>query len=193
MTPSGDLCRAWEESNVSEKAVYFSDTTILVVDDNQYMRNLIGHMLRAFDMGMVLHAENAKDAFSELRLSKIDCLIVDWLMPGMSGIEFVLMVRTSPQDPRPDIPIIFCSGHTEKDLIVEARDAGVSEVLTKPLSPQSLFEKLDAAIFHPRPFIMMPTYTGPCRRRRGNVKYDGIERRCDSGSQQHDIDALLYS
>jgi len=193
MTPSGDLCGAWEESNVSEKAVDFSDTKILVVDDNQYMRNLIGHMLRAFGVGAILHAENAKDAFSKIRLSKIDCLIVDWLMPGMSGIEFVLMVRTGPQCPRPDIPIIFCSGHTEKDLIVEARDAGVSEVLTKPLSPQSLFEKLDAAIFHPRPFIIKPTYTGPCRRRRGNVKYDGIERRCDSGLQQHDIDALLYS
>lgn len=193
MTPLGDLCGAWEESNVSEKAVDFSDTTILVVDDNQYMRNLIGHMLRAFGVGAILHAENAKDAFSKIRLSKIDCLIVDWLMPGMSGIEFVLMVRTGPQCPRPDIPIIFCSGHTENDLIVEARDAGVSEVLTKPLSPQSLFEKLDAAIFHPRPIIIKPTYTGPCRRRRGNVKYDGIERRCDSGLQQHDIDALLYS
>ncbi|MEE9290211.1 MAG: response regulator, partial [Alphaproteobacteria bacterium] len=148
---------------MSEKAVYFSDTTILVVDDNQYMRNLIGHMLRAFDVGLVLHAENAKDAFGELRLSKIDCLIVDWLMPGMSGIEFVFMVRTSPQSPRPDIPLILCSGHTEKDLVAEARDAGVSEVLTKPLSPRSLFEKLDAAIFHPRPFISMATYTGPCR------------------------------
>ncbi len=193
MTPSGDLCRAWEERNVSEKTVDFSDTTILVVDDNQYMRNLIGHMLRAFDVGLVLHAENAKDAFIEISLSEIDCLIVDWLMPGMTGIEFVLVVRTSPRYPKPDIPIIFCSGHTEKDLIVEARDAGVSEVLTKPLSPQSLFEKLDAAIFHPRPFIIVPTYTGPCRRRRGNVKYDGIERRRDSGLQQHEIDALLYS
>ena len=196
MPLSGDPCRAWEareNSKVLQKTVNFSDTTILVVDDNQYMRQLISHMLRAFEVGTVLHADNAKESFAEIRQSKIDCLIVDWLMPGMSGIEFVTMVRTSPQSSRPDIPIILCSGHTEKDLVVEARDAGVSEILTKPLSPRSLFEKLDLAIFHPRPFIIMPSYTGPCRRRRLNAQYDGIERRRDSGLQQHDIDALLYS
>ena len=178
---------------MQQKAVDFSDTTILVVDDNQYMRQLIGHMLRAFDVGTILHADNATDAFSEIRMTKIDCLIVDWLMPVMTGLEFVMLVRTSPQSPKPDIPIILCSGHTEKDLVVEARDAGVSDILTKPLSPQSLFEKLESSIFHPRPFIITPSYTGPCRRRRGNAKYDGIERRHDNGLHQDDIDALLGS
>ena len=178
---------------MSQKTIDCSDITILVVDDNQYMRQLISHMLRAFEVGTVLHADNAKEGFSEIRQSKIDCLIVDWLMPGMSGIEFVNMVRTSPQSSRPDIPIILCSGHTEKDLVVDARDAGMSEILTKPLSPQSLFEKNGCGDFHSRPFIITPSYTGPCRRRRGQTQYDGIERRRDGGLQQHDIDALLYS
>lgn len=178
---------------MSEKIIDFSEKVILIVDDNQYMRQLIGHMLRAFDVGMVLHATNAKDAFDEISQTTVNCMIVDWLMPKMTGLEFVHHVRTSPQSPKPDIPIILCSGHTEKARVLEARDCGVSEVLTKPVSPRSLMEKLDAAMNHPRPFIISPSYTGPDRRRRKNPKYDGIERRRSIGLQQDDIDALLHS
>lgn len=178
---------------MSDKAIDFTDISVLVVDDNQYMRQLIGHMLRAFGVGTVMHVDNAKDAFQEIRLTKVDCLIVDWLMPGMSGIEFVLLMRTSPQSPKPDIPIILCTGHSDRERVEEGRDAGVSEILTKPLSPKALFDKLEASIFRPRPFIITPGYTGPCRRRRGNVKYDGIERRKNKGLQQNDIDSLLFN
>lgn len=176
----------------SKKQVNFCDLTLLIVDDNQYMRQLIGHMLRAFEVGNVLAVTNANEAFDEIRQNHIDCVIVDWLMPGgMSGIEFVRMLRTSPKSPKPDIPLILCTGHTEKQRIIEARDAGVSEILTKPLSPRSLIHKLRMAIYHPRPFIISPNYTGPDRRRRKNVKYDGIERRRKVGLRQNDIDALL--
>jgi two-component system, chemotaxis family, chemotaxis protein CheY len=172
--------------------VAFTDLTIMIVDDNQYMRQLIGHMLRAFEVGLILHSTNARDAFEEIRQTRIDCLIVDWLMPGgMSGIEFVNLVRTSPKSPKPDIPLILCTGHTEKERVMEARDAGVSEVLTKPVSPRSLMHKLRLAIYRPRPFIISPAYTGPDRRRRKNIKYAGIERRRTLGLHQDDIDALL--
>jgi two-component system chemotaxis response regulator CheY len=175
-----------------DRYVSFSDLTIMIVDDNQYMRQLLNHMLRAFDVGLILHAGNAKDAFEEMRQTRTDCLIVDWLMPGgMSGIEFVKMVRTSPKSPKPDIPLILCTGHTEKERVLEARDAGVSEVLTKPVSPRALMHKLRLAIFRPRPFIISPNYTGPDRRRRNNVKYNSIERRRTIGLRQDDIDALL--
>lgn len=179
-------------STESDRFVAFSDLTIMIVDDNQYMRQLIYNMLRAFDVGLVLHAPNAKDAFEEMRQTRVDCLIVDWLMPGgMNGIEFVKMVRTSPRSPRPDIPLILCTGHTEKDRVFDARDAGVSEVLTKPVSPRALMHKLQLAIYRPRPFIISSTYTGPDRRRRKGVKYTGIERRRTVGLRQDDIDALL--
>jgi CheY-like chemotaxis protein len=176
----------------AERFVAFCDLTIMIVDDNQYMRQLLNHMLRAFDVGLILHAGNARDAFEEIRQTRVDCLIVDWLMPGgISGIEFVKMVRTSPKSPRPDIPLILCTGHTEKERVIEARDAGVSEVLTKPVSPRALMHKLRLAIYRPRPFIISPNYTGPDRRRRKNVKYTGIERRNLIGLRQDDIDALL--
>ena len=176
----------------TQKQVNFCDLTLLIVDDNQYMRQLIGHMLRAFEVGNVLSVTNANEAFDEIRQTQIDCLIVDWLMPGgMSGIEFVHMLRTSPKSPKPDIPLILCTSHTEKQRIIEARDAGVSEILTKPLSPRALIHKLRMAIYQPRPFIISPGYTGPDRRRRKNAKYDGIERRRKVGLRQTDIDALL--
>jgi CheY-like chemotaxis protein len=110
-------------ANDPQQQVNFCDLTLLIVDDNQYMRQLIGHMLRAFEVGNILSVTNANEAFDEIRQTQIDCLIVDWLMPGgMSGIEFVRMLRTSPKSPKPDIPLILCTGHTEKHRIIEARD-----------------------------------------------------------------------
>jgi CheY-like chemotaxis protein len=66
----------------SHKHVNFCDLTLLIVDDNQYMRQLIGHMLPAFEVGKVLAVTSANEAFDEIRQTHIDCVIVDWLMPG---------------------------------------------------------------------------------------------------------------
>ncbi len=75
-------------TNDNQKQVNFCDLTLLIVDDNQHMRQLIGHMLRAFEVGNVLASTSANEAFDEIRQTHIDCVIVDWLMPGgMSGIE----------------------------------------------------------------------------------------------------------
>lgn len=168
-----------------------SDLTLLVIDDNQYMRQLIGLMLRAFNIGQILDASCAREAFDQLRAIPADCILCDWRMPGMSGIDFIRLLRTSPNSPRPDIPIILCTGHTDRRRIAIARDCGVSEILTKPLAPKALLHKIQAAVFRPRPFIVTPGYTGPCRRRRKNARYDGIERRKSEGMGQGDIDALL--
>jgi two-component system, chemotaxis family, chemotaxis protein CheY len=57
------------------------------------------------------------------------------------------------------------TGYTERARIIEARDAGVSELVAKPIVPARLLARLDAAVFQPRPFVKSPAYIGPSRRR----------------------------
>ncbi len=61
--------------------------------------------------------------------------------------------------------------------MAEARDAGVTEFLVKPISAKGLYQRIVSVVMAPRPFIKTATYFGPCRRRTPNPNYGGIERR----------------
>ncbi len=63
------------------------------------------------------------------------------------------------------------------DLGPAARDAGVTEFLTKPISPKALYQRIVSVVTNPRPFIKTKTYFGPDRRRHASLNYAGPERR----------------
>ena len=69
------------------------------------------------------------------------------------------------------------TGHSERSRVVEARDAGVTEFVAKPLTAKSVLERMQAVIFHPRPFVRTATYFGPDRRRRDDPTFVGPWRR----------------
>ncbi len=71
------------------------------------------------------------------------------------------------------------TGYAERSLVMEARDAGVTEFIAKPLTAQALVNRLGAVIFKPRPFVRTSSYFGPDRRRRDDPNYDGPLRRSD--------------
>ena len=98
-------------------------------------------------------------------------------MEGMSGLDFMRQVRTSPQSPNPFVPVIMLTGHTHIDHVRQARDAGVNEFLAKPVSVKAILTRLISVIEHPRPYVRTKSYFGPCRRRRGADEYHGPERR----------------
>ena len=176
---------------MTEAAYDFQSLRVLVVDDSRSMRHIIRSILSALGCREVRESGDAPAAFKEMQNFAADIIVVDWYMEPLDGLEFVLLVRTAKDSRNPFVPIIMLSGFTEYRRVAEARDAGVSEVLTKPVSPRSLMHKLRLAIYRPRPFIISPAYTGPDRRRRKNIKYAGIERSRTLGLHQDDIDALL--
>ncbi len=95
----------------------------------------------------------------------------------MDGLEFVRLVRTDTESPNPFVPVIMLTAHTEAKRVVEARDAGVTEFLAKPISAHQLYSRILAVIERPRPFIRAKAYVGPERRRRQDPKRKGPERR----------------
>lgn len=154
----------------------FDKLRVLVVDDSVHMRKLVVEILRAFGVVSVVEAGDAERAWTMLREFSPDVLVLDWQMEGMSGIELVKNIRTSPQSPNPFIPVIMLTGHTHIDRVREARDSGVNEFLAKPVSVKGILSRLISVIENPRPFVRTKDYFGPCRRRRTD-EYRGPERR----------------
>jgi CheY-like chemotaxis protein len=155
----------------------FDKLRVLAVDDNQHMRKLVVAILQAFGVRELWESPDGEHAWKTLRDSNPDVIILDWQMTGMTGLEFVRLVRNSPKSFNIFVPIIMLTGHTHIDHVRQARDAGANEFLAKPVTVKGIMSRLLAVVEHPRPFVRTQTYFGPCRRRRSLVKYTGPERR----------------
>ena len=152
---------------------------ILLVDDNQHMRLLLTEILRAIGVRHVFEAHDGSEALHMMRRVPIDIVITDLSMKGLDGIDFVNLLRRSPESPNPFAPIIMITGHSTQRRVNEARDAGVNEFLTKPVTARSVIHRLTLLIEQPRQYIRCEDYFGPDRRRRAAPDYKGPWRRDD--------------
>ena len=95
----------------------------------------------------------------------------------MDGVEFTRNVRTGASSRNVYLPITMMTSHSALCRIVEARDAGVTEFIAKPINAQTLCARISSVIGRPRPFVRSAAFFGPCRRRRTDAGYAGEERR----------------
>jgi len=152
---------------------------ILLVDDNQHMRAITSAILQSAGARNIREVADGSSALEALRQNPADLAIVDFNMAPMDGVEFTRLVRNSPDSPNPYLPIIMMTGHSEKNRVMEARDVGVTEFVVKPITAKAVFDRIQAVIVRPRPFIKARTYFGPDRRRSGPSTYSGPLRRKD--------------
>ena len=157
--------------------INFNRLRFLVVDDNAHMRRILRTLLHGFGARDVYEAEDGAAGLEAFTHYLPDIVIADWVMPIFDGLELTQMIRQPGSNANPYAPIIMLSGHSEKKRVVSARDAGVTEFLTKPISAKALYERIVTVVVHPRPFIRTKTYFGPDRRRSTNANYVGPERR----------------
>ena len=157
--------------------IEFSRLRFLVIDDSAHMRRMLRTLLYGFGVREVQEAEDGAAGLEAFNQHSPDVIITDWSMPIFDGIELTQMIRQPGANPNPYVPIIMVTGHSDKQRVVSARDAGVTEFLAKPISAKSLYERLVNVVANPRPFIKTKTYFGPDRRRNVNPNYAGTERR----------------
>ncbi len=155
----------------------FNRLKFLIIDDNAHMRRIVRQLVHGFGSREIFEAEDGAAGLEVFLAQKPDIVITDWAMPLYDGIEFTKTVRSSDSPVTRFVPIIMLSGHSEKRNVIEARDAGVTEFLTKPVAAKSLYERILSVVLAPRPFIRTKDYFGPDRRRSVNAKYTGPERR----------------
>jgi two-component system chemotaxis response regulator CheY len=160
----------------------FDRVRVLVVDDNAHMRKLVMTILQAFGIQQITEAESGDRAWTILRETNPDVVVLDWEMEGMSGLELIGMIRTNPLAPNSFVPVIMLTGHTSLDHVRQARDAGVNEFIAKPVSVKTMMSRLVSVIENPRPYVRTGAYFGPCRRRRME-DFNGPERRTETARQ----------
>lgn len=145
---------------------FFEHLRILVIDDEQLMRDLIRTILKSLGVRVVVTVGDAEAAFNELRNGQtFDIVTCDYSMKPISGVEFTYALRRDKTHRARKIPIIMLTASTDSDVVREAMQAGVSDYVTKPISAASLGARVASAITRPRSFVETLTYIGPERRR----------------------------
>ena len=156
----------------------------MVVEDNDSMRRLIVDLLRIVGINKILSLSSGEEALQYFLTFSPDLMIVDWGLPGLSGVELSQLIRRTAFIPDPRIhnamiPIILVSSRQRECDVIKARNVGITEFVLKPFSHNSLLKAIISAMVKPRHFIQTEYYTGPDRRRRRSDNYDGILKRED--------------
>jgi CheY-like chemotaxis protein len=150
---------------------------ILLVDDNHHMRVLLSEILRAIGVTHIFEASDGAQGLQMMKGREIDIIMTDLSMQPLDGIDFTRLIRRSKDSPNPMCPIIMITGHSTLQRVHEARDAGVTEFMAKPLTAKGVVDRLHQVIENPRAFVRTSDYFGPDRRRRADPHYQGPFRR----------------
>jgi two-component system chemotaxis response regulator CheY len=145
----------------SEIEALIASLGVLVVDDSQFMRKIARNLLVNIGVRDVHEASDGIAGLEAIRTKVPDVVIIDWELPLLNGAEFVRIVRSPGVFPMPDIPIIMLSSHGERSRVIEAARIGVNEYLRKPISAQSLYDRLVSILVKPRPIVQFGSYYGP--------------------------------
>lgn len=163
---------------------FFERLRILVIDDEQLMRDLIRTILKSLGVRDVITVGDAAAAFDELRNGQLfDIVTCDYSMKPISGTEFAYALRRDKTHRSRQIPIVMLTASTDSDVVREAMQAGVNDYVTKPISAASLGARVSGVINRPRSFVETPNYIGPERRRSKRDEGSGGPRRRKSDAQ----------
>lgn len=122
-----------------------SKVSVLIVDDAPFIRDLIKKALRSYFPGLQIEeAVNGRKAQQLLSRSRFDLILCDWEMPEMSGLELLQWFRSQPESEQ--APFIMVTSRGDRENVVEAIQAGVSDYVGKPFSNEQLITKVTKAL-----------------------------------------------
>lgn len=113
---------------------------ILVVDDFSTMRQIVKKSLKQLGFQNITEAVDGADALKKLQTEEFKFVISDWNMPNMMGIDLLKAVRSD--DKLKGLPFLMVTAEAEKENIIEAAKAGVSQYIIKPFTVDSLEQKI---------------------------------------------------
>lgn len=161
---------------------------VLVADHRVFQRRLVAEALRGWGRVDVGYAETGEQCLMGLSYFHPDVLIVDWDLDGGQGLQLVRRLRMGEAGDafRKLAVIVVTTQHTLGD-VERARNAGADEFVLRPFSTFTLVKRVQELQLRKRDFVESPRYVGPCRRRRGDLGYDGPRRRLfDSADKSAD-------
>ena len=118
---------------------------VLAVDDNPAIQKLVSVNLQARGYAVTV-ADTGEDALRLFTPGDYDLVLLDLILPGLSGLEVCTHIRQQS-----DVPIIVLSAREDEDLKVRALDAGADDYVTKPFSHEELLARVRAVMRRARP------------------------------------------
>ncbi len=121
---------------------------VLIVDDQNFVRDLLSRLLISLPVAKVTTALSAEDAFQVLENdpAHADVLLVDFELPGMNGVRLIEKLRASSHQKLKEIPVVMLTGHNDLSLYRDAARLGISGFLVKPVGPATLKTALEEAL-----------------------------------------------
>ncbi len=113
---------------------------ILIVDDFATMRRILKNILKQLGFTNILEADDGTTALEQLKTNQFDLIISDWNMPKMTGLDLLKSVRGMNECK--DIPFLMVTAEAQKQNVIEAVQAGVSNYVVKPFTAEQIADKL---------------------------------------------------
>lgn len=120
---------------------------VLVVDDDPAVVDLVDAVLQSLKVPIVWTAPDGDKAWNLFQKAgdRLDLIVCDWNMPGMSGLDFLRRVRESESV----VPFLMLTARTTAEAVAAARAAGVDAYIVKPFDPRALRDKIVTLITPP--------------------------------------------
>lgn len=131
--------------------VNFKTLAVLIIDDEPFIRDLIGRVLRDQGVPKVYYAANGRVAFEIMMTltDRLDIVICDLEMPEMDGFGFVERLRKHDDSHLASLPVLILTGHSQKGNVEMAVKLGIHGFLTKPVSVKDLTTRIQKALTSP--------------------------------------------
>ena len=118
---------------------------VLVVEDEADIQQLVSYNLIRAGFHVTC-ADTGEEALERLRTEEIDCVLLDLMLPGISGLEVCTAMRKVESNTRRSIPIIMLTAKGEEEDVVAGLESGADDYITKPFSPKVLIARIKAVI-----------------------------------------------
>ncbi|WP_296600862.1 response regulator [Phenylobacterium sp.] len=177
---------------------------VLLVEPNNQAMDVLASIFLGFGATHCLKASSLEEAQQVVHSTPLDLIACEaTLQPdGPDGYEFVSWLRRSGLDPNAFAPVLLLSSHTSSRNVSRARDCGAHFMVSKPLAPAVLLQRIIWIAQNNRTFVSCDSYVGPDRRFQNLGPPDGVGRRhndlsaelgeaTDRNMDQSEIDSLL--
>lgn len=155
----------------------FSGHRILIVGAKTHALGLLRSILGVMGISNILQIEDSARALELLATEGFSTVFCTPDAQAIDGMSFPVAARRKDGMLNPMIPIFMLQERARRHDVEKARDIGVTDVLTTPVSPKTIMTKLKTAEVAPRPFIVSNEFFGPDRRARNRAPWSGEERR----------------
>jgi two-component system chemotaxis response regulator CheY len=118
----------------------YSDINVLIIDDDATTRRIITRLIKQIGFVKFSEAENGKQAYQMLQEESYDLILSDWDMPVMNGYQLLEKIRADANYKK--TPFIMVTANDNKESIIEAVKAKVSQYIVKPFTVTALKEKI---------------------------------------------------